>query len=199
MTVAGVLARLSVVMSDLNVVAISEYQLRSQSWQLVPYTRRAHSRMSLKPVPFFIAGILLISHNADASQFENPPAPMGWLGSVDGLARKDLRLDLSPPHRTSSLPRASLVFDPRVGCRSAGLVQGCPVMSTQRPSGEFMHEPLLCNSLLEMQTFVTTQPVVSPDAQARCQQNGRMQTAAVCAHDLVEDWWDEARKVTLEF
>jgi hypothetical protein len=72
-------------------------------------------------------------------------------------------------------------------------------MSTQRPSGDSMHEARPCSSLLEMQTFVTTPPVVSPNAQARCQQDGRMQTAAVCAHGLVEDWWNEARKVTLDF
>jgi hypothetical protein len=199
MTVAGVLARLSVVMSDLNVVAISEYQLRSQSWQLVPSTRRAQSRMSLKRVPFFLASILLISHNADASQFENPSSLRRCLGSVDDLARKDLRLDLSPPHRTSSLTRASLVFGPAVDSRSTALVQSCPVMSTRRPSGDFREDTRVCSSLLEMQTFVTTQPVVSANVQARCRQDGRMQTAAACAHGLVEDWWDKARKVTLEF
>ena len=67
----------------------------------------------------------------------------------------------------------------------------------QQAIDEFVPDGPTCRSLHERQAFGKTQSAVRPDAQARC--HGRMQLAAVCAHDLVEDWWDEARKVTLEF
>lgn len=134
-----------------------------------------------------IAGLLLMSHNAHASPCEIRTRTNLCVGSAlawDLAATLPVLVQHTPSVLMKSLMVSSSSQD------AASLL--CPTASSANALGEYS-----CPTRDLGASDLRNRPPIS--AQAGCEQNRHATVGNACTAQLVDDWWDAARKVTLDF
>jgi hypothetical protein len=148
-----------------------------------------------------VASLALISHNASANGCDAAYAATRCQASIHDSRWAEITG--SGSHQWTNMPAAlaaSWVLATRYGSSANALLLSCPALSPIASAfDEFRRGARSCHSHDDVEMFASATSPIHSNALANCEINFGRGLGAACTRELVDEWWDEAPRATLDF